>query len=287
MRHITMVRGSEIPPTGESDILRVLVLGSSGVVGSSLVKHLRSLGHDVVEWDILLSPMHDLSNAVNTLHLKRVIDDCDFVYFLAFDVGGSKYLADTSTDFINRNLLIMMNTFSLLERKKFVFTSSQMSNMSENSYGVLKLLGEHYTRHLGGISVRYWNVYGPEEFSQKSHVIPDFIHAFKTEGEIKMMTTGAEQRQFLHTRDCARAMHSLMVNFDSIKTDGREYVDITSFEWTSIKDIAIRIAGDGKVTASQREDTTQTRKNEPDEYMRKWWQPEISLDTGLRELMEA
>ena len=283
-----MVEGAVLPSTHENDILRVLVLGSSGVVGSSLVKHLRTLGHDVIEWDILLSPMHDLSNSVNTLHLKRVIDDCDFVFFLAFDVGGSKYLADTSTDFINRNLLIMMNTFSLLEgkSKRFAFTSSQMSNMSENSYGVLKLLGEHYTRHLGGLSVRFWNVYGPEEFSQKSHVIPDFIHNFKATGKINMMTTGAEERQFLHTRDCARAMTSLMMNFQQIKEDGREYVDITSFEWTSIKDIATRIAGDS-VTASERTDTTQTLKNEPDEYMLKFWQPEISLESGLEELLHG
>ena len=57
-----MVEGAVLPSTHENDILRVLVLGSSGVVGSSLVKHLRTLGHDVIEWDILLSPMHDLSN---------------------------------------------------------------------------------------------------------------------------------------------------------------------------------------------------------------------------------
>jgi nucleoside-diphosphate-sugar epimerase len=114
-------------------------------------------------------------------------------------------------------------------------------------------------------------------------VIPDFIHNFKAAGKINMMTTGAEERQFLHTRDCARAMTSLMMNFQKIKEDGREYVDITSFEWTSIKDIATRIAGDS-VTASERVDTTQTLKNEPDEYRLKFWQPEISLENGIEDL---
>ena len=76
-----------------------------------------------------------------------------------------------------------------------------------------------------------------------------------------------------------------MMNFQKIKED-REYVDITSFEWTSIKDIATRIAGDN-VTASERVDTTQTLKNEPDEYMLKFWQPEISLENGLQELLHG
>jgi hypothetical protein len=80
-------------------------------------------------------------------------------------------------------------------------------------------------------------------------------------------------------------MTSLMMNFQKIKED-REYVDITSFEWTSIKDIATRIAGDN-VTASERTDTTQTLKNEPDEYMLKFWQPEISLENGLQELLHG
>ena len=73
----------------------------------------------------------------------------------------------------------MKNTFGELRRTKtpFVFASSQMYNM-DNVYGTLKFLGEHYTRILGGLSVRFWNVYGPEEINEKSHVIPDFIDQY-------------------------------------------------------------------------------------------------------------
>ena len=80
-----------------------------------------------------------------------MVQAVDFVFFLAYDVGGAKYIWDVDLGFINRNNMIMINTFSLLEKKRFIFASSTMYNM-DNVYGVLKHLGEHYTRNLGGPS---------------------------------------------------------------------------------------------------------------------------------------
>ena len=56
----------------------------------------------------------------------------------------------------------MAQTFGFLEKykKPFVFASSQMSNMSYSPYGVLKRVGELYTRSLKGLTVKFWNVYG-------------------------------------------------------------------------------------------------------------------------------
>ena len=46
------------------------------------------------------------------------------------------------------NLLIMTNVFKLLKKhkKKFIFASSQMSNMDFSNYGTLKRLGEEITK---------------------------------------------------------------------------------------------------------------------------------------------
>jgi hypothetical protein len=71
----------------------------------------------------------------------------DFVFFLAFDVGGSRYLKkyQHTFDFINNNTRLMANTiWTYLNKykKRFVFASSQMSNMSYSPYGVLKRVGE-------------------------------------------------------------------------------------------------------------------------------------------------
>ena len=95
----------------------------------------------------------------------------DFVFFLAFDVGGSRYLKkyQHTFDFINNNTRLMANVFGLLEKynKRFVFASSQMSNMSYSPYGVMKRVGELYTTSLKGLTVKFWNVYGIEKDMDK------------------------------------------------------------------------------------------------------------------------
>jgi nucleoside-diphosphate-sugar epimerase len=181
------------------------VLGSEGIIGNALSKHLESINHEVIRWDIKLSHEHDISNPTNMRKLKYVIENSDFVFFLAYDVGGAKYISNAGIDFINRNVMIMLNTFNLLENKKFVFASSTMYNM-HNVYGTLKYLGEHYTTQLGGLSTRFWNVYGHEESNEKSHVIADMIYKWKKNGYIDLMTSGEEERQFLHTDDCSKAL---------------------------------------------------------------------------------
>ena len=100
--------------------MKVLVLGSEGVIGTSLCKLLEDSGHRVTHWDIKLTNDHDLSNSLNIYRLKSVIDENEFVFFLAYDVGGAKYIWDVDLDFVNRNNMIMINTFNLLKDKKFI-----------------------------------------------------------------------------------------------------------------------------------------------------------------------
>jgi nucleoside-diphosphate-sugar epimerase len=68
------------------------------------------------------------------------------------------------------------------------------------------------------------------------HVISDFIHQAITNGEIRMMTDGEEERQLIHIDDVCYLWHKIL----SEKT--KEIYDITSFEWYKIIDIANMIA---------------------------------------------
>ena len=158
--------------------MKHLVLGSSGQIGSYLVKYLKGINEEVMEYDITRTLEEDIRNT-NTQKLQHVIEQSDFVYFLAFDVGGSEYIKkyQYTYDFISNNIKIMNNVFDILQitGKPFIFASSQMSNMSHTTYGVLKSIGEYYTQSLNGVLVRFWNVYGVEHDDNKSHVITDFI----------------------------------------------------------------------------------------------------------------
>lgn len=261
--------------------MRVLVLGSRGVIGTALVSHLRREGHVVTEWDIKIDVKHDLSNSLNNSSLETVVSRNDFVFFLAFEVGGAKFITNPSVDLLSRNSAIMANTFnSLTKDTKFIFASSTMSNMGV-PYGTLKLIGQHYTKLLGGISARFWNVYGAEEFGERSHVITDFIHQSKTTGNIRMLSSGCEERQFLHARDCAVCLEIMMRRFSEM----RDIVDVTSFQWTSIRTIAEMICEN--VTAVQVGTNSHTQRNEPDEYILSFWRPQISLKEGIAELLDA
>ena len=261
--------------------MNILVLGSEGVIGTALCKVLEDHGHRVMRWDIKLRNEHDMSNSLNVYRLKSAIDVSDFVFFLAYDVGGAKYIWDVDLDFINQNNMIMINTFNLLANKKFIFASSTMFNM-DNVYGTLKYIGEHYTRKLGGLSARFWNVYGPETVSEKSHVITDMIHKYKMNGYIDLMTDGEEERQFLHTSDCAKCLNNVMERYEEILKE-TDSVDITSFESIKIKDVARYICED--VRPSEKKRNTHTKFNEPRDFILRYWKPEMSLKEGIASLL--
>ena len=218
--------------------------------------------------------------------------DCDFVIFLAFDVGGSRYLQkyEHTFDFIHNNVKLMANTFELLSKykKPFIFSSSQMSNMSYSPYGVAKTVGEVYTNILNGLTVKFWNVYGPEHDAEKSHVITDFIFKAKDTGVIDMRTDGTEVRQFLHAEDCGRALEALSYHYDDIPRD--KNLHITNFMWNSILEIAEIIAShydDVTIKPSDKKDMVQRdKRNEPDPYIFKYWKPKIQIFEGISRMVE-
>jgi nucleoside-diphosphate-sugar epimerase len=199
--------------------MKILVLGSAGQIGKPTCKYLREMGHSVIEHDIKDSNYYDLRE-MGDGRLDVAMKYCDFVYYFASDVGGAKYLeANEHTHrFISDNMKIMVNVFDSLKyyNKPFIFTSSQMSELGHSSYGMLKKLGEKMTNDIGGLVVRLWNVYGPEEEEEKSHVITDFCKMAKHDGVIKMRTDGTESRQLLYARDCAECFLTLTEQYDTL-----------------------------------------------------------------------
>ena len=71
--------------------MKVTILGSSGQIGAYLTEYLRNKGHEVTEFDKNFNIEHDMTKIPN-YRLRHAIKDSDFVFFLAFDVGGSRYL---------------------------------------------------------------------------------------------------------------------------------------------------------------------------------------------------
>lgn len=226
--------------------MKYLILGSSGQIGKPISEYLTEQGHYVSEFDIENNLSQDLRR--ENVILKEELIKTDFVFFLAFDIGGSKYIQANQQgfDFIDNNTAIMLNTFRALKEsgKPFIFASSQMATMTHSAYGTLKMLGEHYTKALGGFSTRFWNVYGPETDPDKFHVVTDFIDQAIRNKRIDCRTTGEEQRQFLYVKDCCRILYDLSKNYNSL--DKTEALHVSSYTWHSIKEVAETVALVGK-----------------------------------------
>jgi len=275
--------------------MRVTILGSSGQIGAYLTEYLSKKGHDVREFDIVNGENQDLTKIPNP-DLHAIMMTSDFVFFLAFDVGGSHYLKkyQHTFGFLDNNTRMLANVFHYLERykKPFVFASSQMSNMSYSPYGVMKRVGELYTKSLGGLIVKFWNVYGIERDMEKAHVITDFIKKGFETGTIDMMTDGSEHREFLYAEDCCEALETIMEQYSDFTSD--DDLHITSGVSTSILEIAQQIqlyfGGIQKeveiVPSSSKDEVQKDARNVPSKYIHKWWKPKTNITLGIGKVFE-
>ena len=271
--------------------MKVTILGSEGQIGAYLSEYLTKKGHEVTGVDVVYGPENDLRVTPNT-YVESKIENADFVFFLAFDVGGSRYLKkyQNTFEFNNNNTRMMASTFRLLNQYKtpFVFASSQMSNMSYSPYGVMKRVGELHTTALKGLIVKFWNVYGIEKDMEKAHVITDFIRRGFEETEFEMLTDGTEERQFLYAEDCCEALETVMECYSDFKPE--DPLHITSFNSTSIAEIASHIQGqfnligkdEVKIKPGLAKDSVQMdKRNEADTYITGWWTPKTGIADGI------
>ncbi len=279
-----------------SKMERILILGSEGQVGAYLKEYLNKKGYKILDFDIANGRHQDMTKIPNA-ELHRKIMLADYVFFLAFDVGGSHYLKkyQHTFKFIDNNARLMAQTFGLLEQynKPFLFASSQMSSMSYSPYGVLKRVGELYTKSLNGLIVKFWNVYGIEKDMAKAHVITDFIKKGFETGTIDMMTDGTEEREFLYAEDCCEALETVMLQRRYLDSDSE--LHITTGVSTSILEIAQHIQSLFKEIGKEvelapspsKDEVQKDARNVPDPFIQQYWQPKTSVTEGLKKVFEV
>lgn len=221
---------------------RILVLGSSGMVGSALVRALR--GRNDVE---LLCPDRSFVDLLDQRQVTEWFQDhvVDQVYFAAAKVGGIQANSAYPAEFIYDNLVIQSNVVQAAHRAgvdKLLFLGSSCiypkyanQPMAEEAlltgvleptnepYAIAKIAGiklcESYNRQFGRDyrSVMPTNLYGPNDnfHPENSHVIPGLIRRFheaKLSGveEVVAWGTGTPRREFLHVDDMAAACVHVM-----------------------------------------------------------------------------
>ncbi len=271
--------------------MNYLILGSAGQIGSALTIYLRKKGHSVAEFDLVNNSIIPQDLRYYNKELQEMLNRSDFIFFLAFDVGGSRYLSkyQHTYNFVSNNSRIMDTAFDLLEQSKkpFIFASSQMSNMSHSPYGVCKAIGEVYTKTLNGLIVKFWNVYGVEKDLSKAHVITDFI-LMARKGIINMRTDGQESRDFLYVNDACECLEILSQRYNEISRETN--LHITRNVLTKIIDIAFIIQSiiPCDIDVSIQQDEIQLdKKNQPDLAIREFWSPSTYIDVGIELIISA
>lgn len=259
--------------------MRNLIIGAEGFIGKSFTKFLESKNEEVISFDIKNDPITQ-----DARNVEINFNNIDRVYFLAWDVGGAKFLynKDLQLQQLDWNLKLLQNVMIQLERSKkpFLFISSQLAEECDTVYGVTKRLGEVWTKLLNGVFIRQWNVYGPiEKESIRSHVVSDFVSQAIDTGEIKMMTTGEEKRQFIHIDDVCEAWYKAMEN------NLKGVHDVTSFEWVKVIDLANIIAAltNAKVVPGNKIGSTPIT---PIKGKIPNWFPKVNLKDGLLKMIE-
>ncbi len=251
-----------------------VVLGGAGLIGSALHRTLESRGEPTI--------IYDLKTGVNLRqHEPDEVPGDAYYWFLAWDVGGAKYLMDKSQQLsiLRHNLGLCEKIFGWLERRKarFTFVSSQMAGFP-NAYGITKSVGELWAESIGnGLITRLWNCYDAEAPSVRSHVVPDLVRQAKT-GTIKLLTLGEERRQFLHVDDVAEALIQQ-------RDLGQPLADVTSGTWVPIREIAELIGKRLNANVAVGSSPGDESLVEPT-HLLEGWSPRIDLATGIAMVIE-
>jgi len=247
-------------------------------------------------------------------------EDMDYVFHLAASVGGIHFIQRENVGGLTPSVLMnqhMLEAARVNDIERFLFASSacvyrqehdELNLFSEDqgipadphsTYGWAKILGEvaceayYEDCDMGTASVRIFNCYGPRESldPESSHVIPSLCRKTIEEsdgGSIELFGDGTQERGFIHVEDLV----SGMINVIETKTDGEAINLGNSKEVVSMNELAekiltisgkdISIGHDlSKPTGTDKYACDMTKIEEELD-----WEPDISLDEGLRQVYE-
>ena len=295
--------------------MKVLILGSNGLVGTS-VKSILGRNPNIKE---LICATRNDADLFDFEETKELIENSkpDIMINAAAKVGGIYANNSKRTEFILENLKINVNILEAsipfpemyiinlgssciypLEADNPIKEESVMSGRLEptnSPYAMAKLtaieIGDALSSQYGHkvLNLMPTNLYGPfDNFSENdSHVIPGLIgkmHKAKEQKaeEFKIWGTGKPLREFLYVDDLSRAIEYLIFNKpeESLLNIGSG-IEITIYDLAKkIKEV---VEFEGQLNFDSTKPDGNPRKLLDSSTINKLgWSPEVNLDNGLR-----
>lgn len=274
--------------------MKVAVTGSSGFVGSHLVKRLKGNGFSVIQLDI--------GNGIDLTDWKQIrsIEKFDLIFHLAAKVFVPDSYQDPR-DFYYTNITSTINALELcrIHKAKIIFASSYIYGTPEylpideehpidsfNPYSETKIIGEqlckryHKDFEVSVIIVRPFNIYGPGQ--NEKFLIPTIIKQAK-KGSI-LLKDPEPKRDMVYIDDVIDA-YVKMITFNKTSF---EIFNLGAGASYSVKLIAEIIANNCEQNIDIKF-TGEKRKNEIMDTVADItkankllnWKPDISLKNGL------
>lgn len=244
---------------------KIYVAGHRGLVGSAIVRNLKSKGYENV-----IGRTHKELDLTSQAMVRDFFEKekPDIVVLAAAKVGGINANNTTPADFAYENLQIQCNVIGCCHKykvKKLLFLGStciypRMAPQpipedalltgpleeTNEAYAIAKIAGlemcKFYKRQYGDdfISCMPTNLYGPYDNYDLdgSHVMPAMIRKFHEAKVNNMPTvelwgTGTPLREFLYVDDMADACVFLLENYE-----GEQHVNIGTGKEVTIKELA-------------------------------------------------
>lgn len=292
--------------------MTVIIAGSTGLVGTALVKAFQNVGQSVlgINRDVL-----DLTDSKATIDfISR--NKPEIIVDAAALVGGIAANDSRPVEFLTQNLQIQNNLMAaahLANVPKFVFLGSSCIypkdspqpikeeylltgplEKTNSAYAIAKIAGiemlNSYRKEFGAkwISIMPTNLYGPaDNFNlETSHVLPALLRKFfeaKQNGDsvVEVWGTGNPRREFLHVDDLASAVLIALENYDS-----NLHLNVGTGSEISIRDLALKIANivgfSGEIRWNpSRPDGTFRKVLDISKISDLGWKPRITLDEGI------
>lgn len=292
----------------------IYVAGHRGLVGSEIVKKLKSDGYFNI---ITMNHSElDLTRQEDVEHFFDFVKP-EYVFISAAKVGGIYANSTFPAEFVYSNLTIELNIIHssyINNVKKLLFLGSSciyprdcpqpikeeylLSSQLEktnNGYAIAKIAGiimcQKYNFQYGTnyISLMPTNLYGglSDNYDPKnSHVLPGMIKKFHDAKKqnlnfVELWGDGTPKREFLHVSDLANASIFLMNNYDD-----SEIINVGSGEETTIEELAYTVKDvvgyKGSVNFNTNYPNGTPRKFlDSSKLMSLGWKPNIDLIDGI------
>ena len=297
---------------------KILVAGARGLVGSAIVRNLRSKGYTNI-----IEGTRDDIDFTNQDDTERYFcsEEPEYVFLAAAKVGGIMANKTRPAEFIYDNLMIQSNIINAAYNygiKKLVFLGSSciypkhpnipitedqlMTGALEptnDAYEIAKIAGikmcQSYRQQYGfdAISLQPTNLYGVNDnFNpESSHVIPGIMrrmHEAKLNGDSQFVCwgDGSPLREFLYIDDMAEACYICMNEYnDSEIINIGTGSDITIKELTEIIAKVIDYRGEIVWDISKPNGTPRKVMN-VDKLKSLGWSPKVGIRQGIYQTYE-